>query len=73
MTIAIGDVFICTSTNEHYNDFELLKSYAVEEMDGDTTKFKGVSRTGSLLPEYDYYAFGKCELEATFERPKPPL
>ena len=73
MTIEIRDVFICTSINEHYKDFKVFSSYAVETVDGNIVKFENVDRTGSLLPEDDYYVFGKCELEATFERPQPPF
>lgn len=73
MTIDIRDVFICTSTNENYKDFKVFGSYAVETAHGDTFKFAGVDRTGNLLPENDYYVFGECELEVTFERPQPPF
>ena len=73
MTVAIRDVFICTSTNENYKDFKVFGSYAVETAHGDTFKFAGVDRTGNLLKEYDYYVFSDREVEATFEQPQPPF
>ena len=73
MTVAIRDVFICTSTNENNKDFKVFSSYAIETIDGDKVEFEGVNRTGNLLKEYDYYVFSDREVEATFERPQPPF